>query len=292
MPHILNRLSSRRKSLFSVLPAGAARHHNGNIAAALRLDSIFAVPVMMSGLAPLVLSKSEMDVINKNHKNILANLMKLHDKTPDTFVYFISGSLPAAALVHMRQLGLFNMICHLPNNIMNRIAKHALMTEPDTSRSWFIQIRRLCDMYDLPSPLVLLTDPISKDKLKNLVKSKVMDYWEKILRHEASQKPSLLYFKPQFYSLRKPHNIITSTGSNSFELNKSICQIRMLSGRYRDDWLCRHWSPHNKSGECTLCHHPRGDLRHLLVLCQALEDKRKTLFCYWGHYSSHNPYLR
>ena len=218
--------------------------------------------------------------------------MKLHDKTPDTFVYFISGSLPAAALVHMRQLGLFNMICHLPNNIMNRIAKHALMTEPDTSRSWFIQIRRLCDMYDLPSPLVLLTDPISKDKLKNLVKSKVMDYWEKILRHEASQKPSLLYFKPQFYSLRKPHNIITSTGSNSFELNKSICQIRMLSGRYRDDWLCRHWSPHNKSGECTLCHHPRGDLRHLLVLCQALEDKRKTLFYYWDQESSQNPYLR
>ena len=46
----------------------------------------------------------------------------------------------------------------------------------------------------------------------------------------------------------------------------------MLSGRYRSDWLRRHWGP-GESGACRLpsCSSQQGDLEHLLTAaCPAL----------------------
>ena len=59
LPHLLDRLAARKKTLFSILPAGLALKNNGNIAAALHLDKIFAIPVMLSGLNSLVLNRKE-----------------------------------------------------------------------------------------------------------------------------------------------------------------------------------------------------------------------------------------
>ena len=109
-------------------------------------------------------------------------------------------------------------------------------------QSWFIQIRKLSSMYDLPSPLAVLASPLSKTSYKSMIKSRVTDYWERLLRKSAAPKDSLLYFNPDFMSLRKCHPIWTSCSANPFEVNKAICQARLLSGRYQCDWACRHWS--------------------------------------------------
>ena len=108
-------------------------------------------------------------------------------------------------------------------------------------------------MYDLPSPLAMLASPLSKTSYKSMIKSRVTDYWERFLRKSAAPKDSLLYFNPDFMSLRKCHPIWTSCSANPFEVNKAICQARLLSGRYRCDWACRHWSRTNKDGFCFLC---------------------------------------
>ena len=117
--------------------------------------------------------------------------MKLHDKTPPSFLHFASGTLPAEALVHLRALGLFGMICRLPGNILHRIAEKSLLMETSNSKSWFVYIRELCAMYELPTPLLLLTLQWSKDKFKNTAKSKVISYWESNLRVQAASKSSL-----------------------------------------------------------------------------------------------------
>ena len=67
------------------------------------------------------------------------------------------------------------------------------------SHSWFIQIRRLCSIYNLPSK----------------------------------------FFKPKFMSLTCPHPLWTTCGSNLFEINKAFTVSRMLSGQYISDCHCR-----------------------------------------------------
>lgn len=180
----------------------------------------------------------------------------------------MAGSPGATASIHIKQLGLFGMLLRLPGSILHRIARKKLHSAPDDSNSWFIQIRHLCVKYNLPSPLFLLSHTPSKTSFKSLVRRKVIDFWQTKLRDDSSSKPSLLYFKPQFMSLQAPHPLWTTSKQNPFEINKSLVVAKMLSGQYRSDWHCRHWSKINKDGFCPLCPGSSipGTLEHMLVL--------------------------
>ena len=276
-PHILNRFSSHNKSLHAVLPVGLARGHRGNPAAALRVEKLYGIPVLLSGTASLVLKQLEIDILNSHLKAKLENLQKLHKKTPDPVVYFLAGSLPASALLHLRQLSLFSMITRLPENILNRIGRYILTTTKDSYKSWFNQIKSICQLYHLPHPLSLLNCPLSKEASKKLFKRHVVQYWQTKLRYDASHLESLKYFKPQFMSLSSPHPLWLTCGSNSYEICKAVVQAKMLSGRYRTDQLVRHFS--DKDGSCTLCSNASasGNIEHLLVHCPALTHTRSHL---------------
>ena len=67
----------------------------------------------------------------------------------------------------------------------------------------------------------------------------------------------------------------------------------MLSGRYRSDYLCRHWSDNNKNGWCLLCPDKQliGDLDHSLWDCEALSEKRNLLIVHMLTQTSSNPNL-
>ena len=112
------------------------------------------------------------------------------------------------------------------------IAHYKLITSKDRDRSWFTTITKLSSMYDLPHPLVLLENPLSKEISKFLIKSKVLDYWQTKFRVSASEFSSLRYFKTDFMSLCHTHPLWTSCGKNLFEVTKAVVQSRFLSGRY------------------------------------------------------------
>ena len=57
--------------------------------------------------------------------------MKLHQKTPEWFIFFMAGSLGATVYIHLMQLSLFGMITLLPDNILHKIALSKLASEPD-----------------------------------------------------------------------------------------------------------------------------------------------------------------
>ena len=274
LPHILNRMTSHNRALHGILSAGLARGHRGNPAASLRAEKIYGLPVFLSGTSALNLKPSEISILNQHYKNKLQNLQKLHDKTPDSVVYFLAGSLPAEALLHLRQLSLFSMICRLPDNVLNRIARYILITANENGSSWFVSIVKLCSLYGLPHPLTLLDNPVPKIQSKKLFKSKVLDYWQTHLRISSSGLDSLLYFKPEYMSLNEAHPIWSTCGNNSYEVNKAIIQARFLSGRYRCEKLTRHFSP-GSSPICTICDDESiGSIEHILTSCGALTDIR------------------
>ena len=106
-------------ALMCVLPFGMARGHRGNPAAVLRVEALYGLPVLLSGLSSLVLNCTEIDMLKKFHKESLQKLQKLHRATPESVVYFLGGSLPLPALLDIRCLSLLNMIAQLgPNHIM------------------------------------------------------------------------------------------------------------------------------------------------------------------------------
>ena len=279
LPHILNRISSHNKALHSVLPVGLARNQRGNPAASLRVEKLYGVPVLLSGTASLILKQTEINILSTHFKKKIESLQKLHERTPDPVVYFLSGCLPASALLHLRQFSIFSMIARLPNNILNRIARHILLTSKDSSKSWFIQVKKLFLQYQLPHPLSLLDRPLSKHSAKCMFKNHVIDYWQSKFRRDVLPMSSLRYFKPEYMSLQKTHPIWSTCGSNSYEVCKAIVHAKMLSGRYRTDLLVQHFNNiDDNDGLCKLCPQKTpGDIEHLLVLCPALEETRDQL---------------
>ena len=174
------------------------------------------------------------------------------------------------------------MITRITDNIINKHAVNNFTSETISSKSWFTQIRQICLRYGLPHPLVLLQNPLSKDDFKKLIKQHVINYWELVLRSEAALLPSLKYFHSSYMSLTKPHPIWTSAGSSPAKIAMATVQARMLSGRYRTELLCSHWS-NNKSGKCLIsenCLDTTEDLEHILVSCDALHPTRLKLSDY------------
>ena len=280
MPNILSRITGHKKALGTILHTGAARHHRGNPAASLKLDQLKGISVLFSGLGALLLIKTEIDLIDNHHKENIRKLLRLFPGTPRCVTAFLSGSLPGSALLHLRQFSLFGMICRMPHSILHNHAIDVLTVSKRSPKSWFNQIRSLCLTYSLPHPLTLLEVPETKIKFKKMVKKQVIDFWEQKLRETASNLPSLEFFHPQFMSLTTTHPVITTAGSSPYRVNMSTVQCLMMSGRYRSEALCSHWSQ-SGSKACTApsC---QGlgiteDLSHILAFCGSLNPTRNKL---------------
>ena len=295
LPSILARIAAHKSALSAVLHTGAARHHRGNPAASLRLERVYGIPVLLSGMGSLVLNKAELTTISIHQQKTVQRLLRLLPNTPCAVLYFLSGCLPGEALIHLKQLSILAMITCLAGTPLHTHAIEVYSTGASPN-SWFHQVRNLCLQYQLPHPLTLLTPPtpLSKDAFKRLAKKQIVSYWGDKLRHEASLLPSLRFFKPHFMSITSPHPLFLSAGSSAYEVTKAGVQALFLSGRYRTEKLCRFWSA-NPNGYCLLpdCN---GlciveDEEHILLYCQSLSATRKKLTEFTINYAKSNPII-
>ena len=135
--------------------------------------------------------------------------------------------------------------------------------------------------------------PSSKAAWKTQVRSAVTAYWHRKLTAAASNLPSLLFLRPSFLPLgRGTHPLWVTCGSSPTAVRAATIQARMLSGRYRTDWLRRHWT--GESGACRLpaCTSNQGDLPHLLTgACPALAPSLTKTLQYWDRSLSPLPHL-
>ena len=221
MPNILKRICSHTKAINAVLPTGMALAHSGNPAASLRLERLYGCPVLLSGLAALVLSCQELAVLHHHHKTTMQRLQRLHYATPNCVVYFLGGSLPIMGILHLRMLNLLAMIARLgPDNILHKHGRSILLHKgrENAGHSWFIKMRYISTQYGVPDPILVLQTPPVLFYWKNLTNLKVLDWWKVHLSGEAELLASLEFFKPSFMSLSSPHPVWTTARKKAVEL--------------------------------------------------------------------------
>ena len=81
MAHISERISAHRKSVYAVLHGGMARGHRANPVASIKVEKVYCVSVLLSGMASLVLSDKEVKLMDQHYKVHLERLLKLHQAT-------------------------------------------------------------------------------------------------------------------------------------------------------------------------------------------------------------------
>ena len=62
LPNIMLRIAAHNRAIGATLFTGLAQRHRGNPAVGLKVAQIYATPVLLSGLASLVLSQSELNI--------------------------------------------------------------------------------------------------------------------------------------------------------------------------------------------------------------------------------------
>ena len=285
MAHISDRLSAHRKSVYAVLHGGLARGHRANPAASLRVEKVYCVAVLLSGMASLVFTDKEVKLMDQHYKVHLQRMLKLHQATPAPVVFFLAGCLPLPAQLHQRMFSLFGQLCRLRDgdNILACHARNVLTSSSSSSKSWFWKLRQLCLQYGLPHPLAWLDTRPSKLQVKGMVKSAVLQYWRLKLQTKADSLPSLCYLRTEFMSLSSCHPLFLSCGSSPWEVEKAVTQSRLLSGRYRLEALSGHWTPGNRAGLCTLPEcwakpsSHKGTVEAFLLTCPSLSATRMEL---------------
>ena len=291
-PSIISRIAAHTKALHAVLPLGLAKSHSGHPAANLRVEEIYALPVLLSGLASLVLSKSNITTLALHHKQTTERLSKLYRKTPRAAVYFIAGCLPFEATLHLRQLGLLAMVARLGSG--HPLHTHAINILEKTSppkESWFTCVSIIMAKYNLPSTLSILQHPPSKLSWNIKTKTRVTSVWHQLLTAEANDLPSLSHLRASHLSLSRPHSLYRHCPPLSHELNKAILQARILSGRFISCWRRRHWD-HN-GGICRLCGHAQGDVEHIFTgHCPTLSDTGRKCMNHWMAISKSDHLIR
>ena len=101
---------------------------------------------------------------------------------------------------------------------------------------------------------------------------------------------SLVYFHPKYMSLSSPHPLWTTAGSSPTQVSMASVQSLMLSGRYRTEGLCSHWSS-NPNGYCrssSACN-TFEDITHILQHCRALAGTRERLTTFTISYCEDKP---
>ena len=297
--NILSRLAAHRKAMYSLLSAGLARNHRANPSAALRIESVYGVPVLLSGLASLVLTTKEENMIAQHYKVHLERLLKLHQATPAPVVFMLAGCLPLQAQLHLKIFTIFGQLCRLRagDNPLAVLAGNMFSSSNSNPKSWFGVVRKLCLQYGLKHPSEWLSYQPSKTQVKRITKSAVLQFWLAKLRDQADSLPSLQYLRTEYLGLTRCHPIFSTCGSSPWELEKATTQARFLSGRYRVEALSGHWVPWNRDGMCTLpecwgsdsAH--KGTLESLLISCPSLSSTRESLQEFQSKFFLNNPDL-
>ena len=284
-PHIVERLSAHRKAMCSLFYAGLAKGHRANPAASIRVEAVYGVSVLLSGMASLVLSSEEEDRLDQHYKVYIQRLLRLHQATPAPVVFLLAGCLPLRAQLHLKIFSLFGQLCRLRggDNLLAKHASNIYSSSAPCPKSWFWRVRNLCLQYGLPHPSTWLSSQPTKMQVKTRAKGAVLEFWLDKFRTKADSLPSLIYLKTRFLGLTKCHPMFKSCGSSPWQTEKATTQARLLSGRYRVEVLSGHWVPWNRAGLCTLPDCWKTNLAHkgtvesFLTTCPSLSTTRLAL---------------
>ena len=152
--------------------------------------------------------------------------------TPHCVSTFLTGIGSAEMFLDKARLVLFGQICSLDNsNPIVSVARRQLALKDSSSNSWFIQLQKVTNKYDMEDPAVLLQYPPSKCEWKQYCKLRVNTYWTRYFQTECKRRKSLEFFNPDGMSIFDTHPIYSSCMGDPYQTSKASVQAKMVSGR-------------------------------------------------------------
>ena len=273
---IASRITSARRTVFSLLGAGFTGLNGMGPATALKCYTTYVVPVLTYGLEAVVLTNVDLKALRSFQNNILRRIQHLPESTAIESLYLLTGTLPIEATIHVRILCMLRNILAAeakspPAIYIRELIVRQLAMKDDDSNSWAVPVRKLLLQYELPSINSIVECPPKKTEWKTLVKKKCNLYWTKQLRESCKDKKTLKYLDVNNCATDKLHPIWQYC-NNTLDVKKATVKVKLLVRRY--PLTTCHTSGKQKSDICPLCKVEPETVVHFLLQCPVLSDDR------------------
>lgn len=239
-----------------------------------RIYKIYVLPRFLYGLASNILQPKQIDTLEREHRGVLRKIQGLPRYTATCAIYLLLGALPFEGLYHLSQLSLLNSILHSGNMKVINLCQRQLAVKDYNSRSWFVTISKILQMYNLPTINYLLTTTNSKVQLKMMFKQKVTQYWSSKLLQDAQDKSTLQYLALPPLNTNDCHPLWSTAANNIHDVKRAFIKAKLATGTMLlQDRQYKFGL--SDTPTCQLCRTEKEDVLHFLKTCPALYFARE-----------------
>ena len=265
-PDVTVHVQNARRMAYSLMRIGLHGVEGLGPLASFKIINTYITPRLLHGLEATILTTSDIALLDKFHRKLLRQIQGLPESTATEAVYLLLGALPIEALWHMRILTLFGSICRLPqNHQLYRLSMRQLAVRHNNRYSWFTQLSRIADKYDINVYKQILF-PWPKQAWKTYIKGVITDYTIETLINNSKEKSSLKWLILKEQKKPQAHSVWHYNISSNIDLQGANLRARMVTGRYKNQTLIHKFNQ-DTSPQCTLCKVENEDTEHMISKC-------------------------
>ncbi|MEW8544949.1 MAG: hypothetical protein AB2693_15595, partial [Candidatus Thiodiazotropha sp.] len=277
MQNVETNIQKAKRATYSLMGSGLHGENGHDPETAISLLQTYVLPVLFYGLEVVLPTGKALNTLEIQYKKLLKQILSVPSTTADPAVYILSGLLPAEALIHKRLLSLYGNITRLPeNSIEKRLARRQLEVKSFASHSWFVVVKKVLILYDLPSAEALLQNPLGKIEWKKQFNVAVNKYWTEKILCQSELYSSLRYLSKTFV-VGKCHEAIKPYGYSDRDIYRIPVKNKILTGTYILQSNRAKFNQNEVNPMCQLCHTDDETLKHFLLDCQELDPVRKPI---------------
>ena len=143
-----------------------------------------------------------------------------------------------------------------------------LIMQDENSHSFFIKVKNLLELYDLPSITNLRTTLPTKYQWKKSVKDAVHNAWTQKLKEDLENKSTMKFCNIKELKIGMVHPVWETLQACTYDVKKGIIKARVLTGTYLLPGQ-RSRTPDTDPMDdiCQMCKLEKEDPVHLLTRC-------------------------
>jgi hypothetical protein len=163
---VADRIQIARRTVYALMGAGLHGLSGLNPRASIHLINCYVIPRLLYGLDVIQLSAIDVKNLNVFFNKLIKQIQHLPERTANAGALLLIGQIPIEGQIHKGMLCTFRNVIANTNSVEQNIAYRQLATKSNDSKSWFIKIVQITQIYVLPSPYDLMETPPNKRKWK------------------------------------------------------------------------------------------------------------------------------
>ena len=179
--------------------------------------SAFVVPRLLYGLEALLLSKKDIECLERFQRQCLKEIQGLPDKTANTICLALLGILPLEAVLHKNAITTFMNMIRCKGSIENDLALSQIVMKDENDKCWFMYVRKLLGLYNLPSIFELYNKHPSKTEWKRIMNNAVNNTIEANWDMDIKNKTSLKYINKDSLKVGKCHHVWSTVRNSIYD---------------------------------------------------------------------------